>query len=154
MAAHDRPVYSLDGQIFRAVDDATERLTRNVLGIWEWVRFTGACAGAVRVDLADEGFISLYNPGREQYMMKADYDQMRAVDETLGGAGACGGAFTRATTEWAAATHRAVADWDCPLTEDELTPGNVRWRGTVDRIAARAQRDNDALLDEERFLQA
>ena len=154
MASHDRPVYALDGEIFRDVDGTMERLTRNVLGIWEWVPFTGAAAAAgVRVDLADEGFISLYNPGCEQYMMKADYEQMKAVEQTLGGT-AGGGIFTRATTAWAETTHSRVDAWDAPLTDVETTPGNVRWRDTVNRIAARAQCENEALIDEERFMQA
>lgn len=148
--SHDRQAYTVDGLIFRDANGRTQSLQRNILGIWEWVDFTLDNIGdAHRIDLVDEGFVQLYNPSAEQYMTKADYDQMRKAEGGFNDESTS--AFTRADSEFARETHRRVSEWDKPLEEHERTPGNVLWRETVDRIAARAQAEHDAAMDEERF---
>jgi len=146
---HDRQPYLIDSLILRDAGGRTESLQRNLLGIWGWVEFTPQnFENAHPIDLADEGFIQLYNPSEEQYMSKSDYDQMKLVE--------CGfsedeGGFTRAEGSFASETHHRLTEWDKPLEEHEQTPGNLLWRDTVERIAKRAEADHAIESDEDRF---
>jgi hypothetical protein len=160
---HDlRPhkVFSGEGprgaDIYRVRSSFTEWLVPNALRVFEWVSGPAAITAGMPCSM-DDDYVRMYAgvSDLEQYMLKDEY-KIIVQDRARGGVTSAGGHFTRCTSDdaWVRETHRRVTAWDAPLSDEEKTPGNLRWRSVIAKIEERARATAAAAADDALFVQS
>ena len=142
--------------VYRVRSSFTEWLVPNALRVFEWVAGPAAITAGVPCAM-DDDYVRMYAGAAdvEQYMMKDEY-AIVTQDRARGASAGDGGHFTRSASDdaWVRETHRRVTAWDAPLSDDENTPGNLRWRNTVAQIEERARSRAAAAADDALFVQS
>lgn len=140
--------------LYRVRSSCTEWLVPNALRVFEWSRGPAATVAGTPCAV-DDDYVRMHAGAHdiEQYMLKDEYEVV-AQDRACGASD--GAHFTRSASDdaWVRETHRRVTAWDAPLSVEESTPGNLRWRSTVAKIEERARARTAAAVDDALFLQS